>query len=256
MLMLNKKNDLHIWQCDYSQFDNAFLLNNWHHLSYDEQTYANKYLPQNNRKCYLFTRILIRLILSEYEPVRPSDWLFRRTKYKRLKVYNRFSKNPRLSFNISHSNTMIVVALTTNNTIGIDVESYNLGKDYSLILESTFSMMERARSLSNITEKNFIEHWTLKEAFCKAIGKGLNVPLTLPQFFFKNSAEIKFLIPENPFVNHRIPWLFWLFDLKDNYIMSLCTHARKDAINLHFKQILPPFNIQTLQIEPYRVSQR
>ncbi|MGI8582952.1 MAG: 4'-phosphopantetheinyl transferase family protein [Chitinophagaceae bacterium] len=81
-----------------------------------------------------------------------------------------------IDFNISHAGEYIICAISTTNKIGIDVEQV---QNISLNdFKENFSQKEWKNILKadNIIQSFFI-YWTRKEAFLKAIGMGLNVPL-------------------------------------------------------------------------------
>jgi 4'-phosphopantetheinyl transferase len=79
-------------------------------------------------------------------------------------------------FNISHSGDYVICAIHPEGKIGIDVEEV-----IEVPLEDfdmNFSKREWDDILSGNNQLyNFYSYWTKKEAFLKAIGMGLNVPL-------------------------------------------------------------------------------
>lgn len=81
-----------------------------------------------------------------------------------------------VDFNIAHSGKFIVCALSLTNKIGIDVEEVKpieLGD-----FEANFSEEEWMKIFADDDKyRGFYKFWTKKEAFLKAIGMGLNVPL-------------------------------------------------------------------------------
>jgi 4'-phosphopantetheinyl transferase len=82
----------------------------------------------------------------------------------------------RVDFNIAHSGRFIVCALSLTNKVGIDVEEI---KPISLEdFEANFSEEEWIKIYADEDQyRGFYKFWTKKEAFLKAIGLGLNVPL-------------------------------------------------------------------------------
>jgi 4'-phosphopantetheinyl transferase len=82
-----------------------------------------------------------------------------------------------LDFNISHSETLVLCAIAANGSIGIDAEVLRpINKtDFYNCWTPT-----EAKAIYEDPEdyKIFYNHWTKKEAVVKAIGNGLNIPLT------------------------------------------------------------------------------
>ncbi len=82
-----------------------------------------------------------------------------------------------MDFNISHSETLVLCAIATNGSIGIDAEvlrPINKTDFYNCWTPA------EAKAIYKDPEdyKTFYSHWTKKEAVVKAIGNGLNIPLT------------------------------------------------------------------------------
>lgn len=96
--------------------------------------------------------------------------------------YNKWGKpelinNSGIHFNISHSGEWVVVGISAK-PIGVDIQKVE--EIHLSLAESSFSKRENEYMLSlpNNERKNaFFMLWTLKEAFIKAKGVGLYMPL-------------------------------------------------------------------------------
>lgn len=85
-----------------------------------------------------------------------------------------------LRFNISHSEKMIVLAVSVGVEIEIDVKYLNRKNIFFEIAEWFFAENEyqHFKSLPGEHQKQrFFSLWSLKEAYIKACGKGLYIPL-------------------------------------------------------------------------------
>ena len=87
----------------------------------------------------------------------------------------------RWKFNISHTKGLSVVAISQDYEVGVDVES-SLRKQRHLDLSKRFFHPDEYQSLCTISNKEeqmkrFFSLWTAKEAYLKALGKGLSKPL-------------------------------------------------------------------------------
>jgi 4'-phosphopantetheinyl transferase len=85
-----------------------------------------------------------------------------------------------LNFNLSHSGSMALYAVTRNMEIGVDVECLRSDVEYEEIAERFFTANEMAvlRTIpANKKRKAFYTWWTRKEACFKAHGNGLSLPL-------------------------------------------------------------------------------
>ena len=85
-----------------------------------------------------------------------------------------------VDFNISHSAGLLACAFTRDRDLGVDIERHRPLKDYQDIANRFFSPAEVAELLSldpALREAAFYDCWVRKEAFVKALGGGLSIPL-------------------------------------------------------------------------------
>lgn len=91
------------------------------------------------------------------------------------------SMESKLEFNVSHSGEIGLIALTRGSAIGIDVEEYNSSVEILRLAERYFSPAE-AKTLFKLPahqqQAGFYRGWTCKEAYIKAKGSGLSLPLS------------------------------------------------------------------------------
>jgi 4'-phosphopantetheinyl transferase len=91
--------------------------------------------------------------------------------------YGRPSIPEAIDFNISHSETLVLCAVSTNGSVGIDVEA--LKPINKTDFYNCWTPSETKAIYDNPEDYNtFYGYWTKKEAVVKAIGNGLNIPLT------------------------------------------------------------------------------
>lgn len=84
-----------------------------------------------------------------------------------------------MRFNLSHSGSSAVIALTRLGRVGVDLERLAPVPEAPAIAAQSFSRTERAElSAAGASDEAFLSIWTRKEAFVKAIGAGLSYPWT------------------------------------------------------------------------------
>ena len=115
-----------------------------------------------------------------------------------------------MDFNLSHSRGRIVLLVGRNRLFGIDVEETGRVRKSIDIADRFFSRKE-AQALSALPDDakplRFIEYWTLKEAYIKARGMGLRLPLD--QFSFElESSDGEISISFGPRITDR-PSRWW-----------------------------------------------
>jgi 4'-phosphopantetheinyl transferase len=116
--------EAHLWYVDPGQVTDDHLLAAYHDLlSPAERERMARFAFERLRRDFLVTRALVRTTLSMYQPaVDPRDWQFVANPYGRPEILAP-STTPRLRFNLSHTNGMIVCLVAVEREIGVDVEN-------------------------------------------------------------------------------------------------------------------------------------
>jgi 4'-phosphopantetheinyl transferase len=96
-----------------------------------------------------------------------------------------------LCFNISHSGNLGAIAVANGIEVGIDIENVSYDFPYWELMPFFFSSTEQeAIYQSSSPSKSFFNLWTRKEAYIKATGEGLNMPLdSIPSFSLQKSKH-------------------------------------------------------------------
>src|SRR5512142_138680 len=89
-------------------------------LTEHERTQEQRFYFARDRHRYLITRALVRTTLSRYVDVRPQDWIFGCNSYGRPEIRNDNPAVPKLSFNLSHTSQLVVLAVTSDHPVGVD----------------------------------------------------------------------------------------------------------------------------------------
>ncbi len=147
-------------------------------LSKDEIQKVDRYRFEKDRHLCLVTRALLRYLLSEYTGRDPGSFSFRTNEYGKPSLVSDPSGQD-IRFNLSHSSGMVVCGLTLGHDIGVDVESPDRNVD--LAISRRFFSEHEANQVDSCPKsrktERFFDIWTLKEAYIKARGKGLSIPL-------------------------------------------------------------------------------
>lgn len=148
-------------------------------LDAGEQARAARFHFAADRDAYVAAHALTRGMLSRHLPRPASGWRFAANAYGRPEIV-RAPGDPPLRFNLSHSRGLVAVAVTQALDVGIDVEAVDPARLSLDLAEQTFAPAEvayvRSLPLAARTEALFAL-WTLKEAYIKAVGRGLSLPL-------------------------------------------------------------------------------
>jgi 4'-phosphopantetheinyl transferase len=177
-LNLKDGDETHLWRIDLkpesadTRFSPAVL-------SPDERRRAGKYHFEKDRKQFINARAALREILSRYLDITPNQVEFSCNRYGKPEL--KIAKSGDFpGFSFSRSREIALCAVTRKRRIGVDIEFINEEPANLEIAERFFSPSEIA-ALKNIPETlqsaAFYSVWTRKEAFIKAVGKGLSYPL-------------------------------------------------------------------------------
>lgn len=148
-------------------------------LSPDEAAKMGRFFQAENAHEYLAAHALLRLALSRFAAVDPRAWAFDAEAFGRPVIAGPVGAPP-LTFSLSHTNGLVACAVAHNRQVGVDVEWQARATDGLSIAEQFFSAAEVAwlRAQPQAEQPhNFLQLWTLKEAYLKARGVGLALPL-------------------------------------------------------------------------------
>lgn len=177
--------EIHLWVTYPEKIKQFELLTKYKQLmSEDECQRQQRYRFEKDRHSALITRAFVRSLLSHYDKLPPESWTFTKGEKDKPEIAN---LGWPLRFNLSHTEGMIICAVTRNNDIGADVEYIYRDSEVLDIADRYFSPSEVSalNQLDTLKAKRsrFFDYWTLKESYIKARGLGLAIPLE--QFSFQ-----------------------------------------------------------------------
>lgn len=149
-------------------------------LSSDELAKANSFHSWYYSSRYIVSRGFLRIILSQYLHIDPRDVLFRYHPRGKPYIIDADNNSISLEFNLSHSSDVCLYAITSSRRVGIDIERVRPIDEFEQISRKFFTKGESS-TLTSVADDHrlaaFFECWTRKEAYVKAIGDGLMIPL-------------------------------------------------------------------------------
>lgn len=221
-----------IWLVFYQQIADPVLLDSLLALLNDaERVQQQRFHFPDDRLRYLATRALVRTVLSRYAPLAPAEWQFSPNDYGRPAIANTHALARTLSFNLSHTRGLIAMAVTRERVLGVDVENLTTRQVSGGIAEHFFSPTEVA-ALATVApegrQDRFFEYWTFKEAYIKARGMGLSIPLDRFSFDFPDARQVRLSI-EPDLGDDAERWRFWQFRPTPDYLLALCAERLDGA---------------------------
>lgn len=148
-------------------------------LAHDERDRAERFHFQVHRDRFIAGRGLLRAILARYLGRTPDQLRFSYSPHGKPAVAANTGAGD-LRFNVSHSDGLALYAITRGREIGVDVECLRPDFVSEEIARRFFSPREVAavQALPAVERHEaFFACWTRKEAYIKARGEGLSMPL-------------------------------------------------------------------------------
>jgi len=170
--------EVHVWRVDLEQPEE--LVQTFRStLEEDERSRADRFHFEKDRRAFTVSRGFLRHVLGSYLQTKPDAVRFSYGPYGKPALDGEH-KNSSLRFNMSHSRGVGLVAVSDAREVGVDVEHVRADFATEEIARRFFSPREVAafNALPNTEQVGaFFRCWTRKEAYIKAIGRGLSQPL-------------------------------------------------------------------------------
>jgi 4'-phosphopantetheinyl transferase len=218
--------EVHVWRASLdepaSQID-SFL----HTLAADERARAERFYFQRDRERFITAHGVLRAILGLYLNRAPECLAFRYGSHGKPALAWEHAGDT-LRFNMSHSNGVSLYAITRGREIGVDLELIRCDLEVEQIAERFFSHLETVtlRALpTNVQKYAFFLGWTRKEAYIKARGQGLSLPLD--QFDVSLiPGEPAALLSTQPDSAEALRWSLKELSLASGYAAALAVEGR------------------------------
>jgi 4'-phosphopantetheinyl transferase len=188
-------------------------------LSEEERQRAARFRVGSPRSNFILTRATLRSLTAAHLGITPRQVAFRYSAHGKP-VLDRPSD---LKFNVSHTDGLALIAFVRTREIGVDVEKIKAVPDAKKLAERFFSVRERS-FLQDLTGEElhaaFFRCWTRKEAYVKARGEGLSLPLD--QFDVSVAkGEQRALLATRPDPSEAARWILRDLPTKLEYVGAL-----------------------------------
>ena len=217
--------EIHVWLAFYDAIADEGL-----HAAYRalldgaEREQERRFHFARDRHRYLVTRALVRTVLSRYVALDPKEWIFSANAHGRPEIVNREARDQSLSFNLSHTHSLIVLAVSKRRALGVDVENVHARRASIDVADRYFARQEVAALRAvppDQQQVRFFEYWTFKESYIKARGMGLSLPLRKFSFHYSGDHAVEIAIdPE--LADDAARWQFWQFRPASDYVVAIC----------------------------------
>jgi 4'-phosphopantetheinyl transferase len=213
-------------------------------LTEDERARLLAFRFERHRREYLTTHILVRTALSHYHQTSPEAWRFT------LNAYGKPAANGDcgMKFNLSNCPDLVACLISHGAEVGVDVEPKARAMEIAEVAKTVFSPLE-LEQLEALSESERLDRgvslWTLKEAYIKARGMGVSLPLKKFSFVFGGADGIQLHL--DPCLNDESGrWQFCQLDHAEHRVAVMVERTAGPELEV--------LEMRPLQAEPIRLS--
>jgi 4'-phosphopantetheinyl transferase len=209
-------NEVHLWRASLA-CEPATLHRLEATLAKDEKSRAQRFLFVRDRNHYIAGRGILRDLLGKYLSCVPAGLRFRYGLQEKPALDAEATLKP-ASFNLSHSHGMAVFAFSLGREVGVDLEFIPPDLATDDIAARFFSARELAelRALpAELRSEGFFLCWTRKEAYVKARGAGLHIPLESFSVSLTPGQPEKLVTPDSE------RWTIWSFQPAAGFVGAI-----------------------------------
>jgi 4'-phosphopantetheinyl transferase len=200
-------------------------------LSDDECARQARFHFAEDRRSYLAAHALTRSVLAPLLGVAPRELSFSIGEHGKPELIAAGSA-PAVRFNLSHTRGLVACAVSLGRAVGVDVERIDRRVDIDKLSRSVFSETERTELMQFTAEEDkrqrFFQLWTVKEAYIKAVGRGLSLPLRSISVQFPAApgpALRPCLAFAEPIVDDGNDWWLAVHGLPPSHVLSVVLQA-------------------------------
>lgn len=207
---------VHVWRISLDQPDEA-LERFRRTLEPDEISRAGRFHFEKHRRHFVVARGFLRIVIARYLETQPESLRFSYGAYGKPALASEHV----LRFNLSHSHEVALLAVALDAELGVDVEHVRADFASEDIARRFFSRAEVEVFNALPREEQvaaFFRCWTRKEAYIKAIGKGLSQPLDAFDVTLAPGAAPSLLRAEDDDASR---WLLSDIDVGERYAGAL-----------------------------------
>ena len=192
-----------------------------------------------DKERFVIGRALVRLQLSRYLGGDPRRWAFVTNPHGRPELLVPGGPAP-LGFNVSHTRGLVACAVARTHDVGVDVEYVDRALTHD-IADRFFAPAEVTdlRALpAGQQARGFFDYWTLKEAYIKARGMGLALPLQ--HFAFRLRPPAAPTIAFDPEIDdHAETWQFAQAWPTDRHRLALAVRREGHDLDVRISDVVP-----------------
>lgn len=224
---------VHVWRI-WLDLSKATVQGLFAELSDTEKEKVSSFHKEVDSRRYAAAHAGTREILSKYLNLPPAEIEFTNNPYGKPEI-NSKKNSLTLCFNLTHSNAVAILAVSVDTPLGVDIEKITRNVDVAALAQRFFSPGE-IKYLLNLPDEEqkaaFFRCWTRKEAYIKALGMGLSIPLDQ----FEVSLDLDGPVQINQGISQADYFSLYHLEPFDNYVGALSVKGHPLALDFfsHF----------------------
>ena len=209
-------------------------------LNLEERDAVDRFQGRSRRDQALVARALLRRALTHRLGRAPERWIFATQDCGRPCLIEGQTPRP-VDFNLAHTEGYVVCAVAEAAAVGVDVEPLSRADQLRRVAPRFLSGAESLALASlapDLQDLRLVRLWTLKEAYAKALGAGLSMPLTDAVFSICEDRE-----PPGILCDTAPGWSFHALPAPPDHAIALAVRipgeliqiVRRDGLDLLFR---------------------
>lgn len=192
-------------------------------LSATERERYARFVHDDDRFMFLMGRVMARALVARALGCRPTAWRWREGPHGRPEIDE---PGTTWHFNVAHSAGLVVCALGNGHDVGVDVEDLErrpVSPNFARRYLSPGEVADVAAQPAAAQQQRLLTYWTLKEAYLKARGLGVSVPLSEIEFTLTEAgARVAFL---GTLAGTSTDWRFRLEQPTPRHLMAVASNG-------------------------------
>jgi 4'-phosphopantetheinyl transferase len=202
-------------------------------LGEEERSRARRFRFPHLTAAFVQTHAALRILAGHRLGVDPRSLTFSFNSNGKPSILN----SVRFEFNLSHSGGLAIFAFAFRCQLGVDIEVFRELVDGDAIVERFFSAAERDEFRTvdaNLRSQAFLNGWTRKEAYVKARGGGLSIPLDAFSVSLRPGALPVLTAPDAQACSDgdKAQWQIQALDIEPGYTSALVYSGAPRAVRV------------------------
>jgi 4'-phosphopantetheinyl transferase len=216
--------EVHVWRIPLKA-EAATLARYQELLAPDERARAARFHFEVHRRRFAVARARMRILLASYLRCKPAELTFCYTAHGKP-----FLSGSLVAFNLSHAHEMAILGVTSGREIGVDIEYLDRKFAGDDIAARYFSAGELRALRAFAPDQQcaaFFRCWTRKEAYIKAHGEGLSMPLASFEVCVEDREELWLNNDKDP--NEQARWRLQNVPAPEGYAAAAVVEGRDSS---------------------------